>query len=134
MNELFGWFWITLGLLGGMVLGLFFHREEWLGGYASYPRRLVRLGHIAFLGLGMLNVLAARSLSGALLDRQAEAIVQWGFIVAAVAMPLCCFAVAWRPKLKPLFAIPVVAAIAAGFALTRGLWLMAQAHHLGATR
>lgn len=134
MNELFGWGWITLGLIGGMVLGLFFHREDWLGGYSSYRRRLVRLGHIAFLGLGILNVLAAKSLPNALLDPLAELLVEWGFIVAAVSMPLCCFAVAWRPRLKPLFAIPVASAITAGVVLTRGLWLMAYAEDLGVTR
>lgn len=134
MNELFGWFWITLGLTAGMVLGLFFHREHWLGGYASYRRRLVRLGHIAFLGMGMLNVLAAKSLPGALLDPAKVAIVAWGFIIAAISMPLTCFVTAWLPKLKPLFAIPVAAAITAACVLTRGLWLMVQAENLGATR
>ena len=40
-----------------MVLGLFFHRENWLGGYASLKRRMYRLGHISFFGLGAVNLL-----------------------------------------------------------------------------
>ena len=57
INEVFGWLWIMLGFLSGMVIGLLFHDEQWLGGYASCPRRLIRLGHISFVGLGILNIL-----------------------------------------------------------------------------
>ena len=40
-----------------MVLGMFFHGENWLGGYASFKRRMYRLGHISFFGLGAVNML-----------------------------------------------------------------------------
>ena len=36
------------GVLSGMAMGLFFHQDGWLGGYGSFRRRLLRLGHIAF--------------------------------------------------------------------------------------
>jgi hypothetical protein len=32
--------WILLGLVSGMVMGMFFHRENWLGGYTDSKRRL----------------------------------------------------------------------------------------------
>lgn len=38
-------------------LGLKFQRDGWLGGYASFAGRLIRLGHISFIGLGFLNIL-----------------------------------------------------------------------------
>jgi hypothetical protein len=38
-----------------MGLGLFFHRENWLGGYASHARRMYRLDHISFFELGLVN-------------------------------------------------------------------------------
>ena len=44
MNLLLAWLWICLGFLSGMLLGLFFHRENWLGGYGSLKRRMYRLG------------------------------------------------------------------------------------------
>src|SRR6185436_1938733 len=50
------WLWILPGFLSGMVLGMFFHREDWLGGYASLRRRMYRLGHISFFGLGAVNL------------------------------------------------------------------------------
>ena len=57
INLLVAWVWILLGFLSGFGLGLNFHREDWLGGYGSYKRRLFRLGHISFFGLGALNLM-----------------------------------------------------------------------------
>ena len=61
VNEAFGWLWIVLGFASGTLLGLKFQSESWLGGYGSHRRRLIRLGHISFLGLGFLNILFAHS-------------------------------------------------------------------------
>ena len=36
LNVLAAWIGILLGLLVGVVYGLFFHRADWLGGYASW--------------------------------------------------------------------------------------------------
>jgi hypothetical protein len=43
---IFSWIWMLLGLLGGVALGVGFHRDNWLGGYMSLRRRLYRLAHI----------------------------------------------------------------------------------------
>lgn len=108
VNLLFGWCWILVGLLVGAAIGLFFHRDDWQGGYGSWRRRMMRLGHIAFLGTGMLNILYGLS--------QAEIVDHgplrfWGggaLIGGAVAMPMVCFAsAAWKP-MRHLFALPVV--------------------------
>ena len=48
--------WITAGLLSGVGMGLGFHNETWLGGYGSWRRRLMRLGHIAFFGTALLCI------------------------------------------------------------------------------
>ncbi len=60
-NLIAGWTSMIAGAVSGAAIGLFFHREEWMGGYASLRRRMIRLGHIAFFGL------AGRSLRLALL-------------------------------------------------------------------
>jgi hypothetical protein len=57
LNLLVAWLWILLGFVSGMLLGLFFHHEKWLGGYASFKRRLYRFAHISFFGLGAVNLL-----------------------------------------------------------------------------
>jgi hypothetical protein len=61
MNFFVAWIAILVGLISGTVLGVFFHDERWMGGYASWRRRMVRLGHIAFLGTGLLNLAFALS-------------------------------------------------------------------------
>ncbi len=59
INVYAAWIAFLLGGLAGAASGLFFHNEQWLGGYGSWPRRMIRLGHIAFFGLGLLNLSAA---------------------------------------------------------------------------
>jgi len=102
-----GWTLILLGLASGAALGIFFDREDFLGGYASLRRRLVRLGHVALVALGMLNVLVASfpapGLDGGLALASSAALLS-----GAALMPLACFLAAWRPALKPLFALPVL--------------------------
>src|SRR5437899_7934368 len=55
LNLLCAWFGVLLGFLSGLVFGLFFHRENWLGGYTSFQRRMYRLAHISFFGLAIVN-------------------------------------------------------------------------------
>jgi len=51
------WLGVALGIIGGAWLGLHYDREGWLGGYGALRRRLIRLGHIALIALGLLNIL-----------------------------------------------------------------------------
>ena len=112
MNELFGWLWIHLGVISGMLLGLGFLRPGFLGGYDSPRRRLVRLGHISFFGLGGLNILFAHSGAAVHTDCN-HCIAAIAFIVAGISMPLTCAIVAWRQQFFPLFFVPVSAALLA---------------------
>lgn len=114
LNLLLAWLWILLGFVSGMILGLFFRGENWLGGYASFKRRMYRLGHISFFGLGAVNLLFALtvqnfSLSGPLLH-----VASLAFVVGAIAMPLCCVVMANFPKAHLIFAVPVVSLIFGG--------------------
>lgn len=113
-NLLLAWLWILLGFLSGMVLGMFFHREAWLGGYGSLRRRMYRLGHISFFGLGAVNLffwitMKLNPAAGALVNVASVAL-----ILGAITMPLCCLVMAHFPKLHLIFAIPVVSLIAGG--------------------
>lgn len=114
MLEAFGWTWMGMGVLSGAVLGVFFKREDFLGGYDAWRRRLVRLGHIAFFGTGMLCILMAGTLE------RREAVFRnsdfgwWGDVPAAAMcagaalMPVCCGLAAWKKKLVPVFVVPVL--------------------------
>ena len=112
LHILIGWGSMIMGALSGAIIGLFFHRDEWAGGYASFRRRLMRLGHIAFFGLGILNLLFAFTLQTLPLAEPYLTISSTGFIVAVIAMPLCCFLAAWRKPFRHLFPIPVLGVLA----------------------
>ena len=112
LNFTAGWWLILASFASGAAIGLGFHREDFLGGYGSFRRRLLRLGHIAFAALGALNVLyglspvpteggAAARLPGVL------------FVAGAVTMPLVCFLSAWRMSFRHFFVVPVVALMGA---------------------
>ena len=107
MNEAFGWLWVVMGLTSGTLLGLKFQREGWLGGYDSLRRRLIRLGHISFLGLGFLNILFAHSLERIHLEPPLLTTASWTLVAGGLTMPICCGLMAWRRQLQPFFAIPV---------------------------
>ena len=111
LHLLVGWTAMVAGAVSGAGIGLFFHRDDWLGGYASFRRRMLRLGHIAFFGLGILNVLFALSLAARPVPGTFLRFASAGFAVAVVAMPACCFLAAWRREFRHLFFIPVAAVL-----------------------
>jgi predicted exporter len=108
LNLVGGWIGILAGVLSGGLIGLFFHQETWMGGYASYRRRLMRLGHVAFFGLGFLNIAFAATSNQLFLQGRWLAMASWLLIFAAASMPVCCFLAAWRKPLRHLFPIPVL--------------------------
>jgi hypothetical protein len=110
---------ILSAFVTGSLLGLFFHDDKFWGGYASFRRRIVRLGHISQAALGMLNVLyAVSSAAGA----GGDLVASLGFVVGGVSMPLVCFLSGWKKPFRHLFVIPVAALIvAAASTLRRGV-------------
>jgi hypothetical protein len=111
LNFFAGWGLILVGFLCGAGIGLFFHREDFWGGYTSFRRRIVRLGHIALVALGLINVVFAISVpaDGSAFIRVASMC----FVAGAVAMPAVCFLSGWRQPMRHLFFIPVVVLVAA---------------------
>jgi len=102
------WSLVLLGFASGALLGLGFAREQFLGGYQTWRRRLLRLGHIACIALGLLQMLyelspAAHAAQGFVSATRAA------WILGACAMPLVCWLAAWRKPLRHLFFVPVVA-------------------------
>jgi hypothetical protein len=107
VNLQAAWIGFLIGSLAGAVPGVFFHKADWLGGYDSWPRRMIRLGHISFFGLGFLNLgfaLSVHSLALTAGVRAPSALL----IVGAIAMPTVCYLSAWRSTFRHLFFVPVV--------------------------
>lgn len=122
MNLVLGWLWLLLGFLSGMVLGLCFHREDWLGGYGSFKRRLYRLAHISFFGLGAVNLCFYFTFHGGGVIQPS---LWWGsraLVVGALSMPLCCVVMAQSPRWRLLFSLPVVSLLLGGLLSLLSVW------------
>ena len=115
-----GWISMLGGVVTGSFLGLRFHREEWLGGYSSFRRRLLRLGHISFFGLGFANILFAVSVRALPIAATYSLVAASGLVLGAAKMPVACFLTAWQARFRHLFPIPVAAVLAGIVALLAG--------------
>jgi len=116
-NVYAAWIGTLLGCVAGATQGLLFHKEDWLQGYGSWPRRMLRLGHISFFGLAFINLAFALTVSHLNSDAsEAEAVVGWCsrlFILGAVTMPLVCYLSAVKKGFRHLFFIPVASILSA---------------------
>lgn len=102
------WILFVAGGIWGAILGLFFQKDNWLGGYPSWQRRLFRLGHIACFGMGLM-ILAVHLTFTTQPDLIPANWLELSLTVGAIGMPLCCLLAAfWKPG-RHLFPIPVVA-------------------------
>jgi hypothetical protein len=121
LNWSFGWGLILSAFLTGALLGLFFHRDDFWGGYGSFRRRIVRLGHISQAALGMLNVLYGLSPPPGP-SSPYDSLASLCFLIGGVAMPAVCYLSGWKKPFRYLFFIPVTSLIlAVVFTLCRGV-------------
>lgn len=111
-HVLVGWAAVLLGVGSGAAMGLFFHEASWAGGYASFRRRMLRLGHISFFGIGFLNFFFGLTLAPVSLPDAYVRVASLGFLTAVITMPACCYLAAWKRPLRHLFPIPVLAVLA----------------------
>lgn len=119
LNWFFGWSMLLSAFLTGAVIGCFYRRANFLGGYDSLARRHLRLGHIALAALGMVNLLYALSpWPGE--DSWYALPASYAWIVGGLAMPSVCFLAAWKPGFGALFFIPVSSLTLAAIWTLRG--------------
>jgi len=122
INLYAAWLSMLLGGISGAVTGLFFYNTDFLGGYTSWRRRMVRLGHIAFFGIGLINLAFALSIR-ALEIADTPQIPSFLLIIAAVTMPLTCYLSAIKPFFRHFFFIPASSVI---LALALFVWRIFQ--------
>ncbi len=103
---------MLFGVLSGAAIGLFFHEDGWAGGYGSFRRRMMRLGHISFFGLGFLNLMFGLTLSAVSWEIPYAKLASFGFLLGVITMPLCCFLTAWKKPFRHLFPVPVISVLA----------------------
>src|SRR2546430_9482124 len=97
VNWYAGWALLLSAFVSGAGIGLFFHRENSWGGYGSFRRRIVRLGHISLAALGMVNLLFALSVSRVGRTQQAASIL---LVIGAISMSTTCFLTGWKSILR----------------------------------
>ena len=123
-NLIAAWGGVLLGMLSGAVVGLWFHSDDFLGGYRAWPRRLVRLGHISFFGLAIVNFAFFFTTQWLVVNGPVEASVllfsSWALVAGAIAMPTVCFLAAWQKRMRHLFFIPVSLLVAGVISLNVG--------------
>jgi hypothetical protein len=121
LNIVFGWAWMVLGLIFGMVLGMRAEGEEWLGGYSSLARRYLRLAHVAFIALSIINILYGRELGAVDLPISLKNIGSYLMIFGTAGVPLTCISAAFFRKTKYFLPVPALAVLAGTSILAIGL-------------
>ena len=119
MNWYGGWAMLLASFVVGAVVGLGFWREGFMGGYGSWRRRMVRLGHIALAALGILNMVYGLAAIPAARTWQAQG-ASVGLLIGGVTMPMICFLAAWRIGWRHAFVVPVVALMGAAVCVLMG--------------
>ena len=100
INNIYAaWIGMLLGCLAGMIPGLFFYQKDWLGGYGSWSRRMVRLAHISFFGLAFINLAFSFTISTLNIEN-GIAIPSVLLIIAAITMPLVCYSAVDRKSTR----------------------------------
>jgi len=120
LNLYAAWVGILASCLAGAITGMFYHQENWLGGYSSWQRRMVRLGHISFFGLGMINFLYAFTVSHFDLSLKSP----WSsllLVIGLISMPLVCYLSAYKKFFRHLFFIPVLSVLSGIILLFSGV-------------
>jgi hypothetical protein len=113
-NRRIGWVCACLGAATGLILGLWSFDGPlavpgWLGEYDQTSRRLARLGHIAFFGLGILNILLAGEMRRTALGSLGRRVASWAMNFGNVFLPLTLFAAAAYRPLKYSIGAPALA-------------------------
>ena len=117
-NRPIAWVGFCLGAGSGLLMGLWSFDGPvgipgWLGAYDDTARRLLRLGHIAFFGIGYLNLLLVHELPTLKLGLAAKAGAAHSMNFANVFLPSLLIAAAVFPPAKYLLALPATSAFMA---------------------
>ena len=123
-NMVAGWIGMVFGLIAGAVIGLFIHQDSFAGGYGSYRRRMMRLGHVAFFALGIINVLFALTLSTTDVVLSYPRLASSSLIAGATLMPIICYLTAWKTPFRHAFVLPVIGVAVALVLMLQGMVML----------
>jgi cytochrome b561 len=115
-NISFGWVWILAGLIAGAIMGMWSFNGPMpspVGDYTSLPRRLLRLSHIAFIALAIINILYGYEIDKIQLKNKLKRIGSLCMISGAILMPTFLIAAVFFEPFKYLTMISATLVIIA---------------------
>ncbi len=121
VNILFGWAWMCVGFISGMILGIWSEGEKWLGGYSSITRRYLRLAHVAFIALSIINILYGKELGSVALPIHIKSIGSALMIFGAAGVPIACISAAFFRKARYFLPLPALAVLTGTAILAIGM-------------
>lgn len=110
-NISFGWVWILVGIILGAVMSLWSFNGPLpspVGDYSSLPRRLLRLSHIAFIALAIMNILYGYEVDKINMKEKFKKIGSKCMMYGAILMPILLLAAVFLEPLKYLTIIPAI--------------------------
>jgi hypothetical protein len=112
---------MCVGFISGMIMGLRAEGEKWLGGYASVTRRYLRLAHVAFIALSIINILYGKELASVSLSDGIKNIGSALMIFGAVGVPVACISASFLRKTRYFLPLPASALLIGTIILVIGL-------------
>jgi len=112
-NISFGWIWIFVGIIVGAIIGMWSFNGPMLspvGDYTSLPRRMLRLSHIAFIALAMINILYGYEIDKI---KKYKILGSNFMIYGAILMPVLLIMAVFIEPLKYFTTIPAILIIIA---------------------
>jgi hypothetical protein len=127
LSRVIAWCSFASGALSGMVMGLWSFDgpvpvPSWIGDYDSVARRLLRLGHIAFFGLAMLNLFLVRHMPTLDLSNRMGGFALGLMNFGNIALPLTLIAAAAYHPFKYVLPIPATSISLALVLAAYGAW------------
>ena len=118
VNRAVAWAGFLLGAASGLAMGVWAFGgpvapPAGLADYAETSRRLLRLGHIAFFGIGYLNLLLAAELPRLPLGAAPRRAAAGAMNFANLVLPATLMGAAALPAVLYLLPVPALAATAA---------------------
>ena len=122
-NISFGWIWILCGIILGAIMGMWSFNGPFpspVGDYTSLPRRMLRLSHIAFIALAIINILYGYEIDKIKANRKLKRFGSNFMIYGAILMPLLLLIAVFIEPFKYLTIIPALFIIISLFIIVIG--------------
>ena len=109
-NIKFGWLWILVGIFVGAIMSMWSFNGPFVspvGDYDSLPRRMLRLSHIAFIALAMINILYGYEIDKVKLKEKFKSLGSNFILYGAILMPLVLMGAVFYENLKYFAVVPI---------------------------